>query len=599
MLKNCAKKNQTEKVSIGGQAVLEGVMMRGKTAMATAVRDQDGIIRVESKRIKPIQKRNVFLRLPLVRGVVSFLSSLIVGTKVLMRSAEVFGEEEPSKFEKFVAKKFKIDVMSVVITFSLVLGFTLAILLFMFLPQLAREGLERLFNLKFSVWAKNFIEGGLKLVIFILYIVLVSLLKDIKRTFMYHGAEHKVIACFESGKPLTVENAKSCSKIHDRCGTTFMVFVMVISILLFAVVESLIGVNVEKVYRVLLKIALLPAVAGFSYELLKLLAKTDSKLVLPLKFPGMLLQKITTREPNDEMIEVAIKAFDTVYQMDNDQTVKEQDFVVPTKRKDLLEKVKLLLSENGITEEAESEWIISICLDIKRDQVFTDDLVMPKDIDKINKIVSERISGRPLWYCIGNTDFYGYIIKVDERVLIPRPETELLVENAIKDISSSSKVLDLCTGSGAIAIAVKKQTNASVFAVDISDGALELASENAKENSAEITFIKSDMFESLKGEKFDVVISNPPYIKSQDVLTLQKEVKDFEPQLALDGGDDGYKFYQIIADNIKDYLTDNGILFLECGINQAEQICDMLVGFKRKEIIKDYNGIERIVKAVL
>ncbi|MBE7081958.1 MAG: peptide chain release factor N(5)-glutamine methyltransferase [Clostridiales bacterium] len=600
MSKENSKKKQKDKVSIGGQAVLEGVMMRGKTAMATAVRDEDGIIRVESKRIKPIQKRNFFLRLPLVRGVVSFLSSLITGTKVLMRSAEVYGEEtEPSKFEQFVAKKLKVDIMSVIITFSLILGLGLAVLLFMFLPQLCRRGLETLFELKFDIWAKNFIEGGLKLVIFILYIILVSFIKDIKRTFMYHGAEHKVISCFESGKPLTVENAKSCSKIHDRCGTTFMVFVMVISILLFAVVEGLIGTDVEKVYRILLKLALLPVVAGLSYELLKLLAKTNSKLVLPLKLPGMLLQKITTREPDDEMLEVAIVSFNTVYEMDNYPNIKPKDFVMPTKRSELVEKIKLELNENGITEDAESEWIMSITLGIKRDQVYTDDLVVPKDIDKINQIVSERISGRPLWYCIGNTDFYGYIIKVDERVLIPRPETEILVENALKHINSTTKVLDLCTGSGAIAIAIKKVSDASVCAVDISDGALELASQNAKDNNADIKFIKSNMFDSLVGEKFDVIISNPPYIMSKDILTLQCEVKDFEPHLALDGGEDGFDFYKIIANNVKDYLTDNGVVLLECGINQAQEIKNMLVGFNNVEIIKDYNGIERIVKAVL
>ena len=600
MSKVNSKKNDKDKVSIGGQAVLEGVMMRGKTAMATAVRDEDGIIRVESKRIKPASKRNLFFRLPLVRGVVSFLTSLITGTKVLMRSAEVFGEvEQPSKFENFVAKKFKIDVMSVVITFSLLLGLALAILLFMFLPQLAREGLENIFDIKFNIWAKNFIEGGLKLVIFILYIVLVSFIKDIKRTFMYHGAEHKVISCFERGKPLTVENARSCSKIHDRCGTTFMVFVMVISILLFAVVESLIGKDVEKIFRILLKVALLPAVAGLSYELLRLLAKSNSKLVLPLKLPGMLLQKITTREPDDEMLEVAIVSFNTVYEMDNDPNIKPKDFVMPTKRSELVEKVKIELNENGITEDAESEWIISITLGIKRDQVYTDDLVMPKDIDKINQIVSERISGRPLWYCIGNTDFYGYIINVDERVLIPRPETEILVENALKHVDSTSKVLDLCTGSGAIAIAIKKEKDSNVFAVDISDSALELASQNAKDNNADIKFIKSNMFENLVGEKFDVIVSNPPYIKSQDILTLQKEVKDFEPHLALDGGEDGFDFYKIIANNVKDYLTDNGVVLLECGINQAQEIKNMLIGFNKVEIIKDYNGIERIVKAVL
>ena len=471
--------NQNDNVSIGGQAVLEGVMMRGKSSMATAVRDEDGIIRVESQRITPQKERNLFFRLPIIRGVVSFVSSLVGGTKVLMRSAEVYGESEPSKFEKFLADKLKINIMSVVITISLLLGFGLAILLFMFLPQFSREGIEILFNVKFDVWAKSLIEGVLKILIFVACVFLSSLLKDIRRTFMYHGAEHKTIACFESKKELTVENAKTCSKIHDRCGTTFMVFVMVISILTFAIVETLIGQSVESLFRILLKIALLPVVAGLSYELLKLLAKTKSPLVLPLKWPGMLLQKITTREPTDDMIEVAICAFKTVYEMDNDKDIPEQKFVIPKKCKDLLSDVRNTLLECGIDESAESEWIVSISLGIKRDQVNSEMLVSPKNIDKINKIVAERVSGRPLWYCIGDTEFYGYTLNVDERVLIPRPETEILVENALKSIDKDSIVLDLCTGSGAIAIAINKEKQAKVFAVDISQDALNLAKENA------------------------------------------------------------------------------------------------------------------------
>ena len=591
--------SQDNNVSIGGQAVLEGVMMRGKSSMATAVRDEDGIIRIESQRITPQKERNLFFRLPIIRGVVSFVSSLFVGTKVLMRSAEVYGESEPSKFEKFLADKLKINIMSVVMTISLLLGFALAILLFMFLPQFAREGLEKLFSVKFDIWAKSFIEGGLKILIFVAYVFLASLLKDIKRTFMYHGAEHKTISCFESNKELTVENAMACSKIHDRCGTTFMVFVMLISILTFAVVESLIGQDVEKLYRVLLKIALLPVVAGLSYELLKVLAKTSSPLVLPLKIPGMLLQKITTREPTADMVEVAICAFKMVYEMDNDSTIPEQKFVIPRKRSELLCDIKAKLLENGIDENAESEWIISIALGIKRDEVNAETLVSPKNIDKINKIVDERISGRPLWYCIGDTDFYGYTLNVDERVLIPRPETEILVENALKYIDKKSTVLDLCTGSGAIAISIKKEKDAKVFAVDISQDALSLAMVNAKKNDADITFIQSDMFANLEGEKFDVIVSNPPYIKSEDIKTLQKEVKDFEPILALDGGQDGYDFYRRIANEVKTYLNDNGVLLLECGEGQAQDIKDMLVGFKSVEIIKDYNQIDRIVKAVL
>ncbi len=594
------KRKNKNCTSIGGQAVLEGVMMRGKTAMATAVRDADGIIRVESKRVKPQSKRSWFLRLPLVRGVVSFVSSLTEGSKVLMRSAEVYGEGEPSKAEKWMAEKLKINLMSVVTTTSMLLGLLLAVVLFMWLPQLVRTWIESLAGYPFNLWAKNFIEGGLKLLIFILYVLLASLMKDIKRTFMYHGAEHKTISCFEAGLELTKENAKKCTRIHDRCGTTFMVFVMVISILVFAAVESLIGQSVEELYRVGLKILLLPVVAGLSYELLKLLAKTKSPLVLPLKLPGMLLQCITTREPDEEMLEVAITAFKKVQDMDNDESIPEEEFVVAQKRKDLLEKVAIKLSENGIDERAEAEWIVSLTIGCKRDELNSDQLVSPKYVEEIDKITKERCSGRPLWYCMGDTEFYGYKIKVDERVLIPRPETELLVENALKCIKKDNTVLDLCTGSGAIAIAVNKQSNAEVCAVDVSTDAIELAKENALLNDAKVEFIESDMFSALDERKFDVIISNPPYIVSKDIYSLQREVKDFEPSLALDGGKDGYDFYRIIASNaIKKHLNEKGVLLLECGIGQAETVKNMLVGFTSVEIIKDYENIDRIVKAVL
>lgn len=610
MSKKCKEKKKNC-VSIGGQAVIEGVMMRGESSMATAVRDADGIIRLETKRIKPAKKRNIFFRLPIIRGVVSFITSMFGGMKVLMRSADVFGEGEPSRFEKWLAEKLKVNIMSIVSTLSLLIGLVLAVGLFILLPQYAREGLERLVTLitgnpyAFGVWAKNFIEGGMKLLIFVLYILLCSLLKDIKRTFMYHGAEHKTISCHESGLPLTVDNVKKCSRVHDRCGTTFMVFVMVISILMFAVVESLLvqytNFHDNKLYRTLLKLACLPVVAGFSYELLKLLAKTKSWLVFPLKLPGLLLQRITTREPDDKMIEVAITSFNAVLEMDKDPTILEQEFIIPQKRKELVEDVKQKLKENGILEEAEAEWIVSITIGVKRNELDSEKLVMPKYIEIINKIVDQRITGRPLWYCIGDTEFYGYKIKVDERVLIPRPETEILASKVIDVVKSKGenvRVLDLCTGSGAIAITVKKESNATVFASDISQNALDLAMINAKDNDADITFINSDMFNSVN-EKFDIIVSNPPYIKKSDLTGLQKEVKDFEPISALDGGEDGLDFYRIIANQCKNYLNNDGVLLLECGINQAQDIKNMLVDFRSVEIIKDYENIDRIVKAVL
>ena len=459
-------KEQKRVTSIGGQAVMEGVMMRSGTSMATAVRDADGIIRIESKRLK--KNKSKILRFPIIRGVVAFFQSLVGGTKVLMRSAEVYGEGEPSKFEKWCSEKLKIDVMNVVVFFSMLLGLALAVFLFMWLPVFVRGLLEKWFGITFGIWAKNFIEGGLKLLVFITYLLLCSLIPDVKRTFMYHGAEHKTISCYEKELELTPENAAKCTRVHDRCGTTFMVFVLVISIIVFAVTESLIGGAVEGVFRILLKIALLPVVAGLSYELLKFLAKTRNPIFYPLKVPGLLLQRITTKEPTSDMLEVAIAAFNKVLMMDEDESIPEENFYIPKTRADILREVGKKLKQNGIDEEAEAEWIVSISLGIKRDEVRDKKTVSEDGEKKILALLNERITGRPLWYCVGNTDFYGYELNVDERALIPRPETEQLVSCALEELKDGQTALDLCTGSGAIAIALNKEKIIKVTATDIS-----------------------------------------------------------------------------------------------------------------------------------
>ena len=525
----------------------------------------------------------------------------MTGTKVLMRSAEVYGEGEPSKAEKWIFEKLKIDVFAIVGFFSLLLGFALALVLFIITPQALRVGIEKLIgnDFAFDIWGINIIEGVAKVAIFILYILLTSLIKDIKRTFMYHGAEHKTIACYEKGLDLTVENAKTCSRVHNRCGTTFLFFVVAISIIVFACFEALIvGETINGVLRVLCKVALLPLVAGLSYELLKALAKTECWIFYPLKLPGLLLQRLTTREPEDDMIEVAITAFKMAVEMDNDESIPEQEFVIPKKCSELLKSVKNTLKEHGIDEESEAEWIMAIVLEVKRDELYCDNLVYPKYIEQIEKIVSERCTGRPLWYCIGDTEFYGYTIKVDERVLIPRPETELLVDQALKCIDANSKVLDLCTGSGAIAISVKAQSGATVTASDFSQDALDLARINAELNNTDIAFIHSDMFESID-DKFDLIISNPPYIKSEVIDTLQSEVKDFEPKMALDGGQDGLKFYKIIAQNLTKYLKENGVLLMEIGYDQAQEVSNLFAEFGEVLVIKDYEDNDRIIKVVL
>lgn len=592
--KRCKKTNRT---NIGGQAVFEGVMMRGASAMATAVRDANGDIRVESKRVKPTKKKNVILRLPIIRGVVNFFASMVTGIKTLMRSAEVYGGDEPSKFDTWLAKKLKIDIMDIVIFLGVVLGLGLSVLLFILSPQWVAELISRFTTITPNSLAFNFIEGGLRMLIFIIYILLVGLTKDIKRTFMYHGAEHKTISCYEEGKELTVENVRGCSRLHDRCGTTFMFFVMLVSILVFSLVNSFF--NVTGILRSLLKIAFLPLVAGLSYELLKGLAKTDCFIFFPIKLPGLLLQKITTKEPSDDMIEVAIKSFTTVLEMDADESIPEQDFITARKICDLKKDVVGILTAGGITEDAEAEWIVSIVCNIKRSEI-NDNLsyVSPREVEKAYNVAKERVEGRPLWYVFGNAEFYGRKFSVDERVLIPRPETEELVYNAIKYVNSTSKALDLCTGSGAIAITIKLEKGCEVYASDVSLDALDVAKKNATDLGADINFIESDLFVNID-EKFDLIISNPPYIKTDDLIGLQAEVKR-EPVIALDGGEDGLDFYRKICYGAKDCLNENGVLIMECGVEQAQSIKELLLEYncyKNIEIIKDLNGIERIVKA--
>lgn len=593
---------------IGGQAVLEGVMMRGRKAYAIAVRDPEGNIQVESKRLHPSKKMRIASKIPLVRGVINFVSSLIMGSKILMRSAEVYGDVgEPSRFEKWCEAKLHINMMSVISFIATLVGIVLAVGLFVALPLW-------LSNLIFPerLWwtiGYNLAQGGLRLVIFILYIVVITAMRDIRRVFMYHGAEHKTITCFEKGMELTPENAKTCSRIHDRCGTTFLFLVIAISIVVFSVVNWLLKDTFSSiqnnVFQFLaqfgIKLLFLPVVAGVSYEVLKLLAKTQSKIFLPLKAPGFALQKLTTREPSDDMLEVAIAAFKQVYEMDADENVPESTFTVSKTVKKYTEELKAIFAEKGI-DESDAEWLVSVKTGVARSELANCDAVLvPSRVKEMDAVPGERMSGRPLWYILGDTEFYGYKIKVDERVLIPRPETELLAEMAIKTIEDGDKVLDLCTGSGCIAIALRREVKdkeITVTAADVSADALELAKENAKSNFADIKFIESDLFTKVRG-KFNLIVCNPPYIKRSELAGLQSEVKDHEPVLALDGGEDGLDFYRRLAAEAPKHLVRGGTLLMECGAGQAQEIVKLFNKFDYTMISRDYNDVERFVRAVL
>ncbi len=592
---------------------MEGIMMRGKCSMATAVRDPEGRIQIESERLTPPEKKSKFTRLPFIRGVINFVTSLIDGNRVLMRSAEVAfpDDEEPTKAEKILNEEHKIDINGIISVISTVLGVALALLIFVALPQWITGFLP--FDKTAAGWDSvwfNLSEGGIRILIFILYILLISLIPSLKRVFMCHGAEHKTITCFEEGKELTVENVRECSRVHDRCGTTFLFIVMIVSILVFSLVN--VGIagwlytendQFNGVLRFVIKILMLPVVAGVSYEVLKLLAKTQSKFFLIFKFPGLLMQRLTTSEPEDGMIECAIAAFKTVLAMDADPTIPERRFATASKMRELLKHTKKRFADANIEEE-EAEWIFALTLGLSKSAVATEEkLLKVAQVKEILRIADERLTGRPLWYIVGDTDFCGYKIKVDERVLIPRPETEELVMLAVGAAEEGNSILDLCTGSGAIAIAAynelkKAGRKVRMTAVDISEDALELAKENAELNGADVLFVQSDLFSRIRG-RFDVIVSNPPYIPSAEIQTLQKEVKDFEPRLALDGGADGLDVYRKIAEEAPKYLTRGGTLIMEVGAGQAAEVVKLFKGCDYSMIIKDFNNVDRYVKIVM
>ncbi|MBO5277415.1 MAG: DUF1385 domain-containing protein, partial [Clostridia bacterium] len=344
------KNKQSNRTYIGGQAVMEGIMMRGKASMATAVRDPEGVIQVESERLTPPEKRSKATKIPFVRGVINFISSLIDGNRVLLRSADVaFPEEEqPSKAEKWLQENHKISISGILNFISTVIGVVLALAIFIALPQFLTGFLpfDKTSTGLDGLWF-NLIEGGIRLAIFILYILLISLIPSLKRVFMCHGAEHKTITCYEEGKELTVENVRGCSRVHDRCGTTFLFLVMIVSILVFSLANLVVAKwlytdndKINGIIRFAFKILTLPIVAGISYEILRILAKTKSKFFFIFKLPGLLLQRLTTREPEDGMIECAITAFNTVLAMDADPTIPEKVFATQSKMSVLLKSTK-------------------------------------------------------------------------------------------------------------------------------------------------------------------------------------------------------------------------------------------------------------------
>ena len=309
------------KTLIGGQALIEGIMMQGPDKRSIVVRGPEGLV----TKVEPLKKRTGIAKWPLIRGVVNFASSMVSGVKALMYSAEFFPEEEedaqPSKFEQWLEKKLGSEKLEkAVVSFSVFLGVLFSVGLFFLLPMVIGGFFDKIIT---SSLLLNLVEGVIRMVIFMAYMILVSRMPDMKRVFSYHGAEHKTIRCYEARLPLTVENVRKMTRLHPRCGTSFLLVVMVISILVFSIassallaifpgLETIRGTFGYRMLMIVFKLLLLPVVVGITYEINRWCGRNDNAFTRALSAPGMWMQHFTTNEPDDSMIEVGIAAVQAV-----------------------------------------------------------------------------------------------------------------------------------------------------------------------------------------------------------------------------------------------------------------------------------------------
>jgi len=309
---------------VGGQAVIEGVMMRGKDGIATAIRKKDGQINVDFEQYIPINKRNKFFALPIIRGFMTYIDSLIIGVKILSKSVDALEEEEEdeaeeklSKFDLFIQKVFKDKYTDVIMGISLVISLAFTLGVFYLLPNVITNLFTRV-GINSSI-ILNFIESLIRVSILVGYLSIISMQKDVKRLFRYHGAEHKTIFCYENNERLTVENARKYTTLHPRCGTSFIFVVFFVSLVIYLFLGWQHGIM-----RIVTRLLLLPLISGISYELIRLMASRENAFLKAIAFPGLMFQKITTKEPSDDMLEVAITALKRAegieYEDDNKQT---------------------------------------------------------------------------------------------------------------------------------------------------------------------------------------------------------------------------------------------------------------------------------------
>lgn len=555
--------------------VVNGSAVLGGKNLAFSYINDKGEINVFSSR----RKNNFWgINVPFIRA----FSTLIFGIYVFLISLKtnnVFEEKEEKNLKYLNKNKKTVFLLTI---FGLFFAFSFFVGLFI-VPYVVYFSLEKSGTNRFLI---AFILGLVRVGFFILSLLCLKVVPSVRQFYRENGANNLAIAN---------SNNKKLDSYH--LSTNFLNYI-VTSFLISVFVLSFVVVNLAFIYKFLLNLLLILIVFSLTYEFLKLLEFKNNLFSKLIVFP---ISFLVTEKPTQTEKEIAFSAVSEVSLMkENNERIIEEVKGSSIPFSVVYSEVKQQLSSVGISDQSEVDWLIAMALKKNRSEIKLLSHVSKEEYKKIKSALLKREKRMPISKIFNVANFYGRDFYVDKNVLSPRQETELVVEEAIKEIKKfeKAKVLDLMTGSGAIATTLALETEASVFASDVSKTALEIAKRNAKDLGAKIKFFESDIFKGLKKEKFDVIVSNPPYIPTKEILTLDDEVKKFDPMLALDGGEDGLFFYRQIAEQSPEFLKANGVLVLEIGFDQGESVKKLLQKtFKNIRIKKDYSGNDRIVVA--
>ncbi len=435
-----------------------------------------------------------------------------------------------------------------------------------------------------SVFLNRLIVGVVKVAIIYAIMLILKLLIPFKQFYRFNGCSNYLLN----------EN----KSIHIP--TNFINYVVFSFCFIFFIL-SLIGLTSNQIWKPFVNLTISLFCFSICYEILYLMEISKFKWVYNL---CIITSFLVTERPTKTEIYISLSAYNEVVFMQNKQRgtldtkmFNDNEIAFSSVYAECKEKLK----NSNIDDVSEADWLICEVLNISRGQIRLQKKVTLEQKNAIDSAINKRIKGQPITKIFGRTNFYGMTFKVTKDVLSPRMETEILVEQVLKFASDKMNILDLCTGSGVIAVCLAKNTKSNIFATDISEKALSVAMENAEINNVKVNFKESNLFNDLKkSKKFDIIVSNPPYVPTLDIEKLDKEVKDYDPKIALDGGKDGLDFYRKIIKQSVNYLTKNGMIFFELGIGQSKDVSNMLKeDFEDIKIVKDYNRINRVIYAKL